>query len=249
MSSHHYDKKAAVYDDSLNVLTYAAHAEEPTYRAVLGDLRGLDVLDLGSGTGIWTRRIKVAGAGRVVGLEISPGMNEVARLKEDEHPLGITYQVGDAATVDAGQWAGQFDVVSAINVLHYSATRQELAGMCATAATALKSGGRLIATCANWDISPDSDYYTPYGFRVELPSPRRDGGLLTAHATMAGRPVSIEVYLWQASVYEKILKDSGFTDVRWHPWRISPKGIAEYGEAYWERFTDRPPMLLLEATR
>ncbi|MFF3646954.1 class I SAM-dependent methyltransferase [Streptomyces sp. NPDC002564] len=248
MSSEQYDQSAAVYDDSLNVLTYAQHAEDPTYRSVIGDVTGLDVLDLGAGTGIWTRRLKQAGAGRVEGLEISPAMVAAARDKEASEPLGITYHVADAASGGRAEWAGQFDVVTGINVLHYSSSRDELAGMCTTAARALKPGGRLVATCANWSMDPDPAYYEPYGIRVEVPHPRSEGAAVPIRTELGGRPLELECFLWKPTTYESELRSAGFSTVRWHPWQITPEGIAKYGHDYWTPFTELPLMLLLEAT-
>ena len=45
---HGYDRWAAVYDHDGNPLL---GLEEPIVRAAVGDVRGLDVLDLGCGTG------------------------------------------------------------------------------------------------------------------------------------------------------------------------------------------------------
>ncbi|MFI0976419.1 class I SAM-dependent DNA methyltransferase [Streptomyces sp. NPDC021093] len=249
MSSKQYDQSATVYDDSLNVLTYARHAEDPTYRSVIGDVTGRSVLDLGAGTGIWTRRIKQSGADRVEGLEISAAMVAVAQEKEDAEPLGIRYHVADAASGGRAEWTGQFDVVTGINVLHYSSTPEELAGMCATAAHALRPGGRLVATCANWDMGQGPAYYEPYGIHVEVPTPRTEGAAIPLSIRLGGRQLSLQCFLWKPSTYERALTDAGFSTVAWHPWQITDEGVAQYGAAYWKPFTDMPPMLLLEATR
>ncbi|MFD4998870.1 class I SAM-dependent methyltransferase [Streptomyces buecherae] len=249
MGSKQYDETADVYDDTLNVLTYARHAEEPTFRAVMGDVRGLDVLDLGAGTGIWTRRIKRAGAGRVEGLEISASMVETARERERGERLGITYHVGDVARGHEAVEAVAFDVVTGVNVLHYSASRDELVAMCRTASRALRPGGRLVANCANYDMPADPDYYGPFGITATVPRPRAAGATVRAHTTMGGRPVDVEFYLWPPDTYESALREAGFSQVRWHPWRISPEGITQYGQDYWRRYTEHPPTLVLEAVK
>lgn len=248
MPGQQYDAVAPVFDDSLDVLTYARHCEEPTYRAVIGDVTGLDVLDLGAGTGIWTRRIRRAGARRVEGVDISPGMVEVARQKERAEPLGITYHLGDVTRGGRPDWSRAFDVVTGVNVLHYSATREALAGMCATAFDALKPHGRLVATCANWDMADDPAYYEPYGMRVVTPPERTEGAPVATTATIRGEPVTIVVHLWRQATYEDLLRAAGFTAVTWHPLRISQEGTDAYGADYWRPFTRQPLMLLLEAT-
>ncbi len=72
-----YDRWALVYDHDANPLPAL---EEPCVRAALGDVRGLDVVDLGCGTGRHTAWLAEAGA-RVTALDFSAGMLERARRK------------------------------------------------------------------------------------------------------------------------------------------------------------------------
>ena len=72
-----YDRWALVYDHDANPLPAL---EEPHVRAALGAVRGLDVVDLGCGTGRHTAWLAEAGA-RVTALDFSDGMIERARRK------------------------------------------------------------------------------------------------------------------------------------------------------------------------
>lgn len=72
-----YDRWAAIYDDEDNPLIAL---EEPRLPGLLGDVEGLDVLDLGSGTGRHALRMAAAGA-RVTALDFSDGMVGRARGK------------------------------------------------------------------------------------------------------------------------------------------------------------------------
>ncbi len=247
MSSTQYDKTADVYDDSLNVLTYPAYVEEPTYTAVIGDVRGSDVLDLGSGTGIWTRRMKQAGAGRVEGVEVSAPMVDAARDKEREEPLGITYHVADVSQGLVEGLDGGFDVVTGINVLHYSSSRAELAGMCESARSALRPGGRFVATCANYDMPDDPEYYRPYGLTCTVPADREEGTKALVETTMGGEHIALDFYLWRPETYANALRTAGFSTIRWRGWQVSPEGIEQHGAAHWERFLDIPSIHLVEA--
>jgi SAM-dependent methyltransferase len=72
-----YDRWAAVYDHDLNPLPAL---EEPVFRAAVGDVRGLSVVDLGCGTGrhaIWL----AAGDALVTAVDFSEGMLAEARAK------------------------------------------------------------------------------------------------------------------------------------------------------------------------
>lgn len=72
-----YDLWAASYDADANPLIAL---EEPHVRAALGDVTGLDVLELGCGTGRHTAWLLDAGA-NVTALDFSEGMLETARSK------------------------------------------------------------------------------------------------------------------------------------------------------------------------
>lgn len=74
---HGYDRWAAVYDHDANPLPAL---EDPHVRDALGDVRGLDVLDLGCGTGRHTAYLAQAGA-HVTAVDFSEGMLEQARRK------------------------------------------------------------------------------------------------------------------------------------------------------------------------
>lgn len=72
-----YDRWAASYDHDGNPLIAL---EEPHVRAALGDVKGLDVLELGCGTGRHTAWLHEAGA-NVTALDFSEGMLQTARSK------------------------------------------------------------------------------------------------------------------------------------------------------------------------
>src|SRR5262245_17901578 len=72
-----YDRWAAIYDDEGNPLVALETAH---VHALLGDVRGLDVVDLGCGTGRHTLWLANAGA-RVTAVDFSPEMLRRARAK------------------------------------------------------------------------------------------------------------------------------------------------------------------------
>ena len=86
-----YDQWAAVYDSDENPLVAL---EGPWIDRLLGDVRGLTVLDLGCGTGRHALRLAAAGA-VVHALDFSPAMLDRARQKAGAAP--VTFQVHDLA--------------------------------------------------------------------------------------------------------------------------------------------------------
>ena len=56
-----------------------AAVELPSVLAVLGDVRGLNCLDLACGLGYWSQLLVEKGAAHVVGVDISEAMLSAAR--------------------------------------------------------------------------------------------------------------------------------------------------------------------------
>ncbi|MGK7903298.1 MAG: class I SAM-dependent methyltransferase [Hormoscilla sp.] len=90
-----YDSIADQYQKTL-ALPFRLHIEAYTYFNLLGDIAGKSILDLACGEGFYTRKLKLRGAARVVGVDISEKMLSLARLSETRQPLGIEYILCDA---------------------------------------------------------------------------------------------------------------------------------------------------------
>jgi malonyl-CoA O-methyltransferase len=80
-----YDQWAAIYDSDANPLPAL---EEPLVRELLGDVRGLEILDVGCGTGRHSIWMAAAGA-RVSAIDFSSGMLEQAREKARDVRLQV----------------------------------------------------------------------------------------------------------------------------------------------------------------
>jgi SAM-dependent methyltransferase len=68
----------------------------PAQAAVCGDVAGLRLLDVGCGSGYFSREMAARGA-RVIAIDISPRMIALARERENASPLGIDYRIVDAS--------------------------------------------------------------------------------------------------------------------------------------------------------
>ncbi|CAF9911756.1 hypothetical protein IMSHALPRED_010565 [Imshaugia aleurites] len=114
-----YDERSEGYDDSNNSL-HVRQAQEYIKRAELQE--GETVLDLACGTGLVTLLAKKqVRRGRVVGVDISNGMLEVARRKTRQQGLDITYiehDIADLSGLDLLPQAPQeFDVITCASAL------------------------------------------------------------------------------------------------------------------------------------
>lgn len=75
---------------------------------VLPELRGLDLIELGCGTGYFGAWLKRRGARRVVGVDITPAQLETAREMNEEFGLGLEFIEANAEDVPLPD--GSFDV-------------------------------------------------------------------------------------------------------------------------------------------
>ncbi|KAI4090974.1 MAG: hypothetical protein LQ339_008221 [Xanthoria mediterranea] len=108
-----YTERSSTYGASS---FHPRQAKEYIHRANLKP--GDSVLDLACGTGLVTILAKqhVGPAGRVIGIDISPGMLDVARKKTSELGLDIEYLEHDITDLDALP-LGEFDIVTCASAL------------------------------------------------------------------------------------------------------------------------------------
>jgi SAM-dependent methyltransferase len=111
--------------------------EWPALRALLPELRGLSVLDLGCGFGWFCRWTRERGAASVLGVDISDRM--LARAKAETHDAAISYAKADLEHLDLP--SRSFDLAYSSLALHYI---ENLEGLLAGMRAALVPGGGLI---------------------------------------------------------------------------------------------------------
>lgn len=90
-------------------------AEWPALRALLPDVRGLRVLDLGCGFGWFCRWARQQGAARVLGIDVSEKM--LARARADTDDPAIAYTRADMEHVALSP--ASFDLVYSSLAFHY----------------------------------------------------------------------------------------------------------------------------------
>ncbi|MFJ6323927.1 MULTISPECIES: class I SAM-dependent methyltransferase [unclassified Rhizobium] len=115
----------------------AGAAEWPAIRAMLPDLHGLDVVDLGCGFGWFCRWAAEQGAASVLGLDVSDKM--LARACAETADSCVRYDRADLEKLQLPK--ASFDLAYSSLAFHYI---EDFAGLLATIRKALKPGGRLI---------------------------------------------------------------------------------------------------------
>lgn len=108
---------------------------------------GRRVLDVGCGGGLLSEALARTGA-QVCGIDLAPGMIEVARLHATESGLAIDYRVASAEEL-AQQQPGHFHVVTCMEMLEHV---PDPAAMTATLARLLAPGGTLFVSTLNRNL-------------------------------------------------------------------------------------------------
>ena len=108
---------------------------------------GRRVLDVGCGGGLLSEALARTGA-QVCGIDLAPGMIEVARLHAAESGLAIDYRIASAEEL-AQQQPGHFHVVTCMEMLEHV---PDPAAMTATLARLLAPGGTLFVSTLNRNL-------------------------------------------------------------------------------------------------
>lgn len=117
----------------------AAAPEWPALQALLPDMCGLQVIDLGCGYGWFCRWAREAGAARVLGIDVSEKM--LARARADTADNAILYVRADMERL--GLREASFDLAYSSLALHYVV---KLESLLAALRRALVARGRLVVS-------------------------------------------------------------------------------------------------------
>ncbi len=226
---------------------WRTHIEAYTLDQLLPDLAGKSVIDIACGEGYYTRRLRGKGAARVLGVDLSAGMIELARKQEAETPIGVDYEVGDGKKL---AFDAEFDVAFAAYFLNYAHDRRELREMCDAVARCLKPGGRFITVNSSpmLDFDPGRSY-RQYGFEAKVEGPLVEGAPITWRIFLDDTSIEIENYLLNQEIHEEALRAAGFSKIEWPPPRLSPEGEKSFGRDYWRLFLDKPTIAFIDCVK
>lgn len=233
-----YDTIAKEYQAS-KMLPWRIHTEAYTFFQLLGDLNGLHVLDLACGEGFYTRQLKLRGASKVSGVDISAEMIRLANEAEVKNPLGLTYYAQDALTLNLNE---KFDIVCASYLLNYARTADELSQMGRVISNHLKPGGRFVTINSNPDFQCEVPSMFHYGFTRENKSYDEGAEITYSFYQPDGSHIEVTNYHLSRPTHLEALKNAGLSDIQWHTLEVSPEGIEEFGEGYWANIKSCQPV-------
>jgi 2-polyprenyl-3-methyl-5-hydroxy-6-metoxy-1,4-benzoquinol methylase len=114
----------------------------PAQVAMCGDVADARLLDVGCGSGYFAREMARRGA-RVTGVDLSPRMVEHARRQEEASPLGVEYEIADAAEVATVFGEQSFDMATSCVALQ---DMPNVPAVLRAVRAVLRPGGRLVAS-------------------------------------------------------------------------------------------------------
>jgi len=116
MKSELYSTYAKQYDCAIADNIYNAHLDRPTLLSMLGSVSGLDVMDLGSGPGIYTQHLLESGASKITCVDYSDEMVELVKEKFGER---VSAYQQDLSLGLPKEHSATVDVMICPLVLHY----------------------------------------------------------------------------------------------------------------------------------
>jgi len=214
-------------------------AEWPSLRALLADMHGLRVVDLGCGFGWFCRWARQAGAAHVLGLDVSERM--LARARATTPGPDITYTRADLEHLQLPE--ASCDLVYSSLALHYI---ERLDALLTEVHRALVVGGRLVFSVEHpiytapsnpgWSVDPTGRKTWPIDGYLNEGARSTDWltkGVIKQHRTIG--------------TYLGLLLRGGFTIAHVEEWGPTDPQIAARPALADER--QRPAFLLVSARR
>jgi toxoflavin synthase len=221
-------------------LALRRYAEFPTFFNALGDINGLDVLDLACGGGMYSDFFAARGARRVVGVDISAAMLAQARNRTRAHK-NVEYYNYDVASMPT---IGLFDIVTAVFLLNYAPDRPSLDAMCERIAAHLKPNGRFAASIPNSHYNPAQPWDDRYQISFKWATDVKDGDEFTFHFHVS-QTLDVKIFYWDTATYESALVDAGLAELEVAPWQPSEEGLRAFPDGYWKPWTDNPSAVVI----
>jgi ubiquinone/menaquinone biosynthesis C-methylase UbiE len=241
-----YDRIAEQYRQA-KLQPWRTHIERYTLLRLVGDVAGKAVIDLACGEGYYTRALRQRGAARVVGVDLSRAMIELAEAEEARRPLGVEYRVGDVRALEV---PGEFDLAFAAYLLNCAHTAEELTQMCRALAGVLRPGGRFVTANSN-PPEPTAAFATDrtYGFSGHVEGELVEGAPFVWQFFLPEGSFEVTNYYLSVGTMEEAFRAAGLREVRWHAPEVSPEGLREFAQGYWADFLAHPPVAFIECVK
>lgn len=124
MNDNYFQELAAKYDAWFQTPhgRYVQYYEHEMIMSLTDIHSGMEIADIGCGTGLYTKELCRHG-GKVVGVDISPQMLEIAAEKTRQYADNVTFLEGDAACLPFADHS--FDLVFSITAMEFFQNPQQ----------------------------------------------------------------------------------------------------------------------------
>lgn len=260
LDSSQYDSLVAEYETSVNLPSRRCNVAN--LFANLGDIRGLRILDLSTGTGYFARSMAKRGASKVVGVDINNGMLGKAKelvAVDPTVPKGvIELELGDVFGPLSLRSAdpGSFDVVAGVWSLNYAGNQAMMNQAFENIAKYLKDGGRFVSIIPS-KVAHDSRHRWPgnendtgwYGVRRRIIGEVENGFRLRMNF-LTDPPLEFDCYDLDHAVYFKAAEAAGLKDVKTDAKeKIAPPFKEGEDQSYWDGYLQWPLFDVITATK
>ena len=178
MKSEMYSKYAKEYDAVVKNNIYNAYLERPSLQALMGDVKSLDVLDLGCGSGIYAEYLIQQGSKKITCIDFSANMIELVKNKLGDR---VSAYVQDLTVGLPKEKSNSADIIICPLVLHYI---EDISTLFREVHRVLKVGGKMVFSThhpfADFECSTTGNYY--------------ERELITQDWDTIGKPVSVTFY-------------------------------------------------------
>ncbi|KAE8164080.1 S-adenosyl-L-methionine-dependent methyltransferase [Aspergillus tamarii] len=203
MDPFQYNKIDERYNDVTSLPT--TRLLEDILKSHIGVVHGLEVLDLACGTGYWSRKSIDRGAKKVVGVDISKVMVDIARLQARAQDPSEFHVVDCIAPFNMGT----FDLVLGIWLLNYAEDKTEV----------VKPGGRFVGVIPNYEILQTTACGQEYhfgGVTYKVLERFTEGARIQVSLDTTD-PITFSCYMLEPWLHEECAIQAGFNGLRWEP--------------------------------
>ncbi len=235
-----YDLLAGNYTRS-NVKPDKLYSILPTVLDMVGNCHDKTIIDIGCGAGFFTLPLAKLGASRVWGIDNSRAQIELAS-KVSFHSA-INYVVADAFVQKSSVPA---DVITAPFVVNYARTVPILKHFFDLIYSSLRESGKAVFVV---DL-PNGKCLKRFGATKTLLGPAVDETVIELELFNEEKSLcTLRAIYYTPETIERLFREAGFKNVRWHRPIISEEGIRAMGADFWNDYTADPELGYLTAEK
>lgn len=200
---------------------------------LLGSIQNASVLDVGCGSGEFTRML-LSRAAKVVGYDISPEQIKLAKKGNEKTPLKARYYTSRPENLT---WTNQFDLAVSVMTLPYAPDKQHLKTFFLSTFKALKSESKFVAVVFN----PNFTRFGELLYRRRFSKDKSNKIKVEFFGQVNTASFSAKFSNFSAADYKIAAKAAGFKKLEWVKLAVEKIGIQKLGTKFWKGYENDCP--------